>query len=47
MRTIPKRIYWRDWKRLRHIFPGQRGETCADYYSRAVKYLEELKGDLK
>ena len=34
MKTKFMRIYWRDWRKLRSIFPGERGETCAEYMER-------------
>lgn len=43
MRTKVFRIYLRDWKILRKIYPGMRGETCAEYFDRIIKFLEKLK----
>ena len=41
MKTKFMRIYWRDWKELRHIFPGERNETCADYMARITEEMQD------
>ena len=39
------KIYWKDWKKLRRIYPGVRNETCAQYYERLIKWLEQVQAE--
>ena len=40
--TMTIRVYAKDWKKLRVLFPGIKGESLAMYLRR---YLEELKNE--
>ena len=40
MKTTQFRIRHRDWRKLRAAFPGVRGETAGDYFTRLTKWLE-------
>jgi len=39
--TITFRMRMRDYRAIRHIFHGHRGETAAEYFSRLKVYLVE------
>ena len=39
MKTKNFRITYRDWKILRKLIPGMRGETIANYMERVVNAL--------
>lgn len=45
MKTIQVRITLKDWRRLRRLVYAREGETCAEYLSRVIEKLEELKND--
>ena len=40
-KSITFRIRMRDYKAIRHLFHGQRGETAAQYFARLRVYLTE------
>ena len=40
MTTLRIRVRQSDWKAMRQVFPGERGETVANYLKR---YVAELK----
>lgn len=45
MKTKRIRIYLTTWRKLRHAFPGMRGETNAEYLERYRKAVElEVEG---
>jgi len=46
MKTINVRMTYNTLKRIKHIFPAERGETAAHYFLRLAKWLE-LKGGRK
>lgn len=37
-------ITWSTFKRLRAVFPAQRGESAASYFERLAKHLEVKNG---
>jgi len=41
--TITIRINHKDWKALRRLFPGEKGESVAHYLERYVKALREME----
>jgi hypothetical protein len=44
-KTIIFRIRLRDWKGIRKIYKGIRGETTAEYFERLNKFLKQEWGN--
>jgi len=44
-KTITFRMRMRDYRAIRHIFHGHRGETAAEYFSRLKVWLWEMYKD--
>lgn len=41
--SITIRIYLRDFRKIKKVFPLQRGETMASYFERLAKFAEDSK----
>ena len=40
-KTIRVAIRWKDWVKMRKVFPGRYDESAADYMERLADYLKE------